>query len=85
MKRTKLLHNIGMIAGGIALMSIAAPAASAAEPHDNLNATLWMQGSVEYAGVTRSAYQLATVMLDKALADKNWTAIPGEQGGSHKD
>ena len=24
-------------------------------------------------------------MLDKALADSNWTAIPGEQGGSHKD
>jgi acid phosphatase len=85
MKRTTLLRGIGLVAGGIGLIFLAAPAANAAEANDNLNATLWMQGSVEYAGVTKSAYQLAAVMLDRALADTNWTAIPGEQGGSHKD
>jgi acid phosphatase len=60
-------------------------AAMAEEPNDNLNATLWMQSSVEYAGVTMGAYRLATVMLDKALADANWTAVPGEQGDNYAD
>ncbi len=72
-----------MVAGGVALMSLAAPDAGAAEPNDNLNATLWMQSSVEYAGVTMGAYQLAAVILDKALADANWTAVPGEQGDNY--
>ena len=80
MKRTLSPKSIGGIAGGIALLCLAAPGANAADPNDNLNATLWMQTSVEYAGVTMGAYQLATVMLDKALADANWTALPGEQG-----
>ncbi len=82
MKGTKFLRVTGLIAGGAALLAVSIPAANAAEAHDNLQATLWMQGSVEYAGVTKGAYQLAAVMLDKALADKNWTAGPGEQGGS---
>jgi acid phosphatase len=85
MKRNGLKSAIGGIAGGLAFVSLVVPAADAADPNDNLNATLWMQSSVEYAGVTMGAYQLATVMLDKALADANWTAIPGEQGGSHND
>ncbi len=62
-----------------------AGAAPAAEANDNLNATLWMQSSVEYAGVTMGAYQLATVMLDRALADPGWTAVPGEQGENSAD
>lgn len=45
-----------MIAGSVALMSCAAPdesvSMSMSAPNDNLNATLWMQSSVEYAGVT---------------------------------
>lgn len=85
MKRIHMLQGIGMIAGGIALIAAIVPAATAAEPNDNLNATLWMQSSVEYAGVTMGAYQLATVMLDKALADKAWTALPGEQGDNYAD
>ena len=82
MKRTTLLQGISLIAGSVALMSCAAPdeSVSMSAPNDNLNATLWMQSSVEYAGVTMGAYQLATAMLDKALADANWNAIPGEQG-----
>jgi acid phosphatase len=85
MKRTIVLHGIGLVASGIALLVFAGPAANAAEPNDNLNATLWMQGSVEYAGVTMGAYRLATVMLDRALADATWTAIPGEQGDGYED
>ena len=85
MKRKAFLQGVGLIAGGIGLLSLATTAANAGEPNDNLNATLWMQSSVEYAGVTMGAYQLATVMLDKALADTSWTAVPGEQGGSFAD
>ena len=55
------------------------PAAS-----DLLNATLWMQKSVEYKGAALAAYALARVRLDQALADKNWTAAPAEQKGSYQ-
>jgi acid phosphatase len=50
----------------------------------NLNATLWQQTAVEYEGVTRGAYELATVMLDRGLADSTWTASleQSEQGAS---
>lgn len=40
----------------------------------NLNSTLWAQTAVEYAGVTRQAYALAEIMLERALADSSWTA-----------
>lgn len=40
----------------------------------NLHSTLWMQTAVEYDGVARSAYQLASVMMDRALRDSTWTA-----------
>lgn len=70
------------------------PAASATEPaaataaaapvpaDDNLNATLWMQRSVEYAGSTETAFALAKIRLDQALKDKRWTAAPAEQTGA---
>lgn len=80
MKHNKLLVQLGILVGGIASVCHTGSMAQAADANDNLNATLWMQTSVEYAGVTIGAYQLATVMLDKALADPTWTAIPGEQG-----
>jgi acid phosphatase len=40
----------------------------------NLNSTLWAQTAVEYGGVTRQAYALAEIMLQRALADSSWTA-----------
>jgi len=79
----------GLLRGAIVLAAAATTVASgaaatrAAEANDNLNATLWMQTSVEYAGVTTEAYRLATVMLDRALADAAWTAIPDEQGAGY--
>jgi len=82
MRTGKLVRGLAAFAAGAAWW---ATAAVAAEPNDNLNATLWMQTSVEYAGVTMGAYRLATVMLDKALADASWTAIPDEQGGNYAD
>jgi acid phosphatase len=63
-----------------------ATAAVAATPapvpaDDNLNATLWMQRSVEYAGSTESAFALAKIRLNEALKDTTWTAAPAEQTG----
>ena len=42
--------------------------------HEGLNGTLWTQTSVEYEGVTRSIYSLATLRLEQALSDSMWTA-----------
>ncbi len=84
MRKNGLVRGLLAIAAA-ATAAISATAAHAAEANDNLNATLWMQSSVEYAGVTMGAYQLATVMLDRALADKSWTAVPDEQGANYAD
>ena len=41
---------------------------------DLLNAVLWMQRSVEYKATALTAFALARIRLDQALADPNWTA-----------
>ena len=50
-------------------------------PSDLLLATLWTQRSVEYKANALTVFALARIRLDQALADKNWTAAPGEQKG----
>jgi acid phosphatase len=61
----------------------AAPAAGAAVPADDmLDATYWMQHSVEYEGSTTTAFELAKLRLDAALKDKKWTALPDTQKGN---
>ena len=54
----------------------AAPASAqpGAHPHENLNAVLWMQTSVEYEAAAKQAYRLAQLQLDAALKDPSWTA-----------
>jgi len=39
-----------------------------------INATLWMQTSAEYKAITREIYETADRNLDRAIADKSWTA-----------
>lgn len=43
--------------------------------HENLNADLWVQHSVEFRGITTGIYRCARVSLDRALKDKKWTAF----------
>lgn len=74
-----------LAAGGMAFLALSVSAAQAADQNDNLNATLWMQSSVEYQGATIGAFRLAAMMLDKGLADKNWTAVPDQQTGAFQD
>jgi len=46
----------------------------AARVDHNLNATLWMQSSAEYAAIATQTYRAAGLALTVALADPHWTA-----------
>ncbi len=66
-------------------LTLAAPAVAQEPPaHDLLNATLWMQRSVEYKATALTAFALARFRLDQALADPSWTAAPKEQTGAYQ-
>lgn len=74
------------IALGAALLASGASTALAQTPqNDLLNATLWMQRAVEYKANSLSAFALAKLRLEQALADKNWTGAPAEQTGAYQD
>ena len=75
----KLLAAAAVLFGLFAGSALAAP-----QQNDNLNATLWTQHSIEFKASAQTAYALATLRLDQALADKNWTAID-EQGDNYQD
>ncbi len=52
--------------------------------HDNLNAVIWMQTAAEYEAATRSVYGSAADILDRALADPTWDALPREERGGQR-
>ena len=61
----------------------AVAAGQGAQPHDNLNAVLWVQRAAEYGAVTETVYRAAADKLDAALKEKNWDAlVPGERGNA---
>jgi acid phosphatase len=66
-----------------AVEAATAPAADVAA-HDNLNAVLWTQRSVEFKGNAETAFALARIRLDQALRDRGWTAAPAEQTGNYR-
>jgi 5'-nucleotidase (lipoprotein e(P4) family) len=51
---------------------------------DLLNAVLWMQRAVEYKASTLTAFALARLRLDQALADPSGTGAPREQTGAYQ-
>lgn len=55
-------------------------AAQNASVKDSLNATAWVQTSVEYGAATRQAYRSARLSLPKALKSKAWTAALEQTG-----
>lgn len=76
------------LALGAVFVAMSAGAARAQEtppPRDMLLATLWTQRSVEYKGNALTVFALARIRLDEALADKSWTAAPGEQKGDFQN
>jgi len=72
-----LLVTLGCAAPRIAQQAPDPPAS------DLLNAVLWMQRSVEYKASALTAFALARIRLDQALADPNWTGAPKEQAGAY--
>ena len=74
-----------LAAGALACALPIAARADGPPPHDLLNATLWMQRSVEYKANSLAVFALAKMRLDQALADKNWTGAPAEQTGAYQD
>ena len=72
-----------LLAAGAALAMLSTSVVRAQEvaPNDLLLATLWTQRSVEYKATALTVFALAQIRLDQALADKSWTAAPGEQKG----
>ena len=69
----------------IVALAWATPAPAQEPPaHDLLNAVLWMQQSVEYKATALTAFALARIRLDQALADPSWTAAPKEQTGTYQ-
>jgi len=61
-------------------------ARQAADPpaSDLLNAVLWMQRSAEFKASALTAFALARIRLDQALADPAWTGAPKEQTGAYQ-
>lgn len=47
--------------------------------NENLHSVLWTQTAVEYEATARQAFELARLMLERALADTAWTAAIEQQ------
>jgi acid phosphatase len=78
-------YAVRVAAAGAGLLVLAATGVCAQTPqHDLLNATLWMQRSVEYKANSMGAFVLARIRLEQALADENWTGAPAEQTGAYQ-
>jgi acid phosphatase len=58
----------------------APPAAAASAKVSLPDSIVWFRTSVEYRAVTTQSYRLATLMLDRALADRTWTAALEQTG-----
>lgn len=49
---------------------------------ERLGGTLWMQTSSEFPALSRQAFALARLQLDRALADRTWTAALEQEPGT---
>ena len=83
-QRRIMLAMIAAALAGCATTQTPAPEAQSVPQNDLLNATLWMQSSVEYKATTLGIYALARLRLDEALADRKWTATPERQGKNYR-
>lgn len=62
----------------------ARPTPQLTDGDERLDATLWVQRSVEFAQVARQAYQLAEIRLPQALAQPGSAALEQADGGAGK-
>jgi acid phosphatase len=56
------------------------PPGGAGAVHDSLVAVAWVQTSAEFRATALQAYQAAATQLERALADKSWTAAVEQTG-----
>lgn len=49
-------------------------------PKETESGILWVESAAEYDALTLQAYQNATRVLDDLIADRSWTALPGQTG-----
>jgi 5'-nucleotidase (lipoprotein e(P4) family) len=82
-RRTWLTALALCVALGCATPRIAQPTPDP-PASDLLNAVLWMQRSVEFKASALTAFALARIRLDQALADPSWTGAPKEQTGAYQ-
>ena len=67
----------------VAVQPAQPPSARPCIPGDTiLNATLWMEAAAEHDAIARQTYTVARRMLDAALADPSWTALPEQAAAS---
>lgn len=60
--------------------AVVAPVEKKSAAHDNLNATLWMQNSLEYKLLAGQTWRSGLVQLDRAIKNPTWDALtPGER------
>lgn len=76
MKRARLRRRLAVLWIG----PVTAACATSPVGHETLDATLWIQTSVEYRAVAQQAYVAAARGLDEALADSGWTAALEQTG-----
>ena len=62
------------------LIPVLAACAWAQPVLDGLNATAWVQTSVEYRACALQAWRSARLSLDRALRDRRWTAVLEQKG-----
>lgn len=64
--------------------TLARASAGERDTHEVLQAVLWMQTAAEYHVLAEGAYERASQLLDRALADRAWTAaLEQENGGAY--
>jgi len=93
--RRPALPAAALLAAALALAGCGTVAPRAADPlpasaatatvpaHDNLNAVLWVQGSVEFRALSETVFRAAGARLDAALADPAWDAlVPAERAAA---
>ena len=58
---------------------IAAPVENKIAAHDNLNAVLWVQTSVEYKLLAGQTWRAGLVQLDRAIKNPTWDALTPDE------
>ena len=68
-----------LLSAGCSAPVITSPVTASRATDDRLDAILWQTTSVEYRILAQSIYASAEMHLERALADRQWTALPTQK------